>query len=401
MAVAAQLVYRALDANGDPVSGAKLYFFDAGTSTERDVFTSSALSTTITQPVVSDANGWFQAIYIDGTAGNYKDRLHDASDVALRDDLDNISPAVQGTVPVSQGGTGATTASAARTALSVPSQAVHDALDTRVTTAETTISNNIDTTVETLTWGASVEIDHASQSTFYLQVQGTTSITITNMRTAGEFHLFLAQDATGGRAVTFSSDFDFGSDYPDLPTAANGIVHIVGKVYDSKVRCRVEWGSVPSNHAWDFLFEEQQSAGVDGTNSLATTETIRVINTEVYDYSGGASVSSNQITLDSSIFKRVALKIRAQTWNLQSWQLRLYDVTGGGSTRIAESPPVKRSNTSTMHWLELETEVDLSANVDLEVRVYSSNAVTAGHGTAGNIGSETEVYLQVFGKGLA
>ena len=44
MAVAAQLVYRALDANGDPASGAKLYFFDAGTSTERDVFTSSALS---------------------------------------------------------------------------------------------------------------------------------------------------------------------------------------------------------------------------------------------------------------------------------------------------------------------------------------------------------------------
>ena len=111
-------------------------------------------------------------------------------------------------------------------------------------------------------------------------------------------------------------------------------------------------------------------------------------------------MSSNQITISSSVFKRVHIKVRAQTWNQSLWQIRLYDVTGA-ATRIAESPPVQRSNTSTAHWLELETEINLSADTVIEVRVYSSNANTGGHGNAANLGSETEVYTQVFGKGLA
>ena len=194
-----------------PVSGAKLYFFNAGTTTTRNVYSDSALTSVTSQPVLSDANGWFQALYIDGTAGDYRVRMHDASDVPLRDDYDNAAPPVTGTVPLAQGGTGGTTAATARTNLSVPSQSQHDALDTRLSTAETTVANYIDSDEETLTWAASIEIDHASQSTFQVTLAGTTSFTITGLRDGGQFALLLIQDGTGNRSVTFSSDFEFPS----------------------------------------------------------------------------------------------------------------------------------------------------------------------------------------------
>lgn len=69
---------RALDSNGDPLPGAKLNFYKAGTSTRKDTYSDEALTTTHANPVVADADGEFSAIYL---LGKYKVVLTDSSDV--------------------------------------------------------------------------------------------------------------------------------------------------------------------------------------------------------------------------------------------------------------------------------------------------------------------------------
>lgn len=63
--------FQALDANGDPYSGAKLYFYRTGTSTLLDTYTTSALTTANSNPVVADSAGRFGPIYL-GTSYDYK-----------------------------------------------------------------------------------------------------------------------------------------------------------------------------------------------------------------------------------------------------------------------------------------------------------------------------------------
>lgn len=58
---------RAADANGKGYAGAKWYFYEAGTTTLQAVYTTAALTTAHTNPVVADAGGLFPAIYFDPT----------------------------------------------------------------------------------------------------------------------------------------------------------------------------------------------------------------------------------------------------------------------------------------------------------------------------------------------
>ena len=63
----------AVDSSGTPLSGALLYTYRAGTTTLANTFTTRALDTPHSNPIVSDANGVFPAIFLDTDAGyNYK-----------------------------------------------------------------------------------------------------------------------------------------------------------------------------------------------------------------------------------------------------------------------------------------------------------------------------------------
>jgi hypothetical protein len=55
----------ALDADGSPYAGAKLFFYQAGTSTLQDVFTDATLNVPLSNPVVSDGAGRFVQIWAD------------------------------------------------------------------------------------------------------------------------------------------------------------------------------------------------------------------------------------------------------------------------------------------------------------------------------------------------
>ena len=82
-------ITQALDGNGNPLAGAKYNFYEAGTSTRKDTFTTQAGDVAHANPVIADGNGNFAAIWL---SGNYKEDLTDADDVSLAGfPVDNVS----------------------------------------------------------------------------------------------------------------------------------------------------------------------------------------------------------------------------------------------------------------------------------------------------------------------
>jgi len=76
-----EAVTRAVDANGDPVSGALLTVYLAGTTTSVTTYQDSSLSTAHASPVVADSSGVFAAIYLD--PGAYKVDITDSEGTSL------------------------------------------------------------------------------------------------------------------------------------------------------------------------------------------------------------------------------------------------------------------------------------------------------------------------------
>lgn len=79
---------------GATLPGAKLNFYQTGTTTRQDTYTTSALSVAHANPVVADANGRFPPIYLDPSLVQYKAVLTDANDV----EIDTVDPYVTPTV---------------------------------------------------------------------------------------------------------------------------------------------------------------------------------------------------------------------------------------------------------------------------------------------------------------
>lgn len=54
----------AFDGNGRPMAGAKLYFYEAGTTTPRNTYSDAALTVANTNPVIADAAGQWPAVWL-------------------------------------------------------------------------------------------------------------------------------------------------------------------------------------------------------------------------------------------------------------------------------------------------------------------------------------------------
>jgi len=76
------------DGNGEPLSGGKLNFYDAGTTDAQPVYSDEDLVTPLSNPVVADASGRFPTMYMQKIV--YKIVLTDSDDVviATEDDVD-------------------------------------------------------------------------------------------------------------------------------------------------------------------------------------------------------------------------------------------------------------------------------------------------------------------------
>lgn len=71
----------AIDANGDAVSGAKLYVYEAGTTTPVTTYSDAALTSANSSPVVANSAGKFNSVYV--ADGNYKVDIQDADGASL------------------------------------------------------------------------------------------------------------------------------------------------------------------------------------------------------------------------------------------------------------------------------------------------------------------------------
>lgn len=77
-----------IDATGRKASGAKIYFYDAGTTSPRIVYTDDALSVPHAHPTVCDANGIVPDIFL--PYGSYRARVTTSGGTVIRD-TDNIA----------------------------------------------------------------------------------------------------------------------------------------------------------------------------------------------------------------------------------------------------------------------------------------------------------------------
>lgn len=75
----------ALDTVGVPVPGARLYTYAAGTLTERDTYTTIDLDVAHDNPVIADAAGRFDPIFLDSSLA-YRVILKDSNDVEIYDE---------------------------------------------------------------------------------------------------------------------------------------------------------------------------------------------------------------------------------------------------------------------------------------------------------------------------
>ena len=75
---------------GSSLPGAKLYFYETGTTTEQPVYQESTLTTAHTQPIVADASGFFDDIWLDPNEGvDYRVKLDTSADVQVWQ-IDNV-----------------------------------------------------------------------------------------------------------------------------------------------------------------------------------------------------------------------------------------------------------------------------------------------------------------------
>lgn len=81
---------RATSSNGLNLDGAKWYFYQSGTTTPQSVYTTAALSTPHSNPVVADAAGKFPNIFFNA-ALSYRGVLKTADDVTTIYDIDPIN----------------------------------------------------------------------------------------------------------------------------------------------------------------------------------------------------------------------------------------------------------------------------------------------------------------------
>jgi len=90
--LAPQVKFTAMDSNGDPYVGGKLYTYETGTSTLKTSWVDSTKVTPNTNPIVLDSRGQAD-VWIDSSGGAYRFKLHDVDDVTIwtKDNINDLT----------------------------------------------------------------------------------------------------------------------------------------------------------------------------------------------------------------------------------------------------------------------------------------------------------------------
>lgn len=384
---------QALDLLGHAAPGAKLRFYDAGTTNPRAVYSDDGLSIPIDQTDGIEANsaGVWPEIFV-GTSV-YKVTIHDADDVliATYDDIDPSLSTNAGALAIASGGTGATTASGARSNLGVFSQAAGDALDTRVADVETVLDNPILAASVTQSYAASFTPDFSGDETRDVTLTGNITINAPTVTAGQKIRLILIQDGTGSRTWSVNSAFKFPGGYvPPLSTTASAVDVLEGYARTTGI-IEVTAFKRQDPLVNIAILEEQQSQGTDAGTFTSGADRTRVLNTEVSDLAGIVTLSSNQFTLGSGTYY---IEWRAPTsTGVGDHQSLLYNVTD--TTEVKRGTPEDSAVSSVGSAMVVITS---SKAFEIRHRCTSTQAST-GLGDASNFG--TEVYTRVVIRKLA
>ena len=134
-----------------------------------------------------------------------------------------------------------------------------------------------------------------------------------------------------------------------------------------------------------ILIREEQAAGTDAGTSVTGSWLTRVLNTEVIDSKGKASLAANQITLEAGTYK---CRASSPFYVSGDVQIRLRNVTGA-VTLLEGTSEVTNTSTSRS---EIVGQFTIAAAQALEVQYQvDTPQATTGLGKAANYG-EKEVY---------
>lgn len=244
------------NSDGVPYIGAKAYFYDAGTTTPRTVYSDSALTVPRTQPVEADSSGKFPAIYVQ--AGVYKIKVTQSDNTLIyeQDNVDaGVASNVSGAVPIANGGTAGTTAATARANLGAASQTGLDTLTSSTTTA---LAGKADTV----------------HTHLIADVTDSTSVgrDVVKATDAAAARTAIGATATGASVFTATDE-----------AAARYAILAIG--------------------APDFEAEHQVSSGSGaGVTVSANTWTQRPLNTVIINNISGANLTANKVTLPEGTY---------------------------------------------------------------------------------------------------
>lgn len=383
---------QALDTLGVKAPGAKLRFYDAGTTNPRAVYSDDGLSIPIDQSdgIAADSAGVWPEIFV-GT-GVYKITIHSSTDVliATYDDIDPSLSTNAGALAVASGGTGATTAAGARSNLGAYSQVAGDALDDRLADVELLLDNPILAAAVTQTYAASFTPDFTAGETRSVTLTGGLTLNAPTATVGQAFRLFLIQDATGNRTWSVNSAYKFaGGAVPPLSTSANAVDELWGHYRSSGV-AEVEGFKRQDALTNIAILEDQKAQNTGGGTFTSGADRTRTLNTEVSDLTGMVVLASNQFTLGAGTYH---ITWSAPAYNVNFHQSLLYNVTDATEIKRGTTEKADGATNTTTRSVGSAVVV-ITASKAFEIRHRCATTVaTDGFGVAGNLG--TEVYTQV------
>ncbi len=435
-----------LDLNGDPVSGAKLNIYDAGTMDAHDVWTDAAVSVPGANPIVANSTGVVPLRYL-GT-GAWKVTFTDSDDVALTnyDTLDSVPGAIDhssyltGTVSPSRA-TSSETTGRATDSDDRGKMLVCDATGGDFTiTLEGAPADGIDIVVKNEGASGIVTVDDAGDdlqlmpgdsATFrsdgaswhtceaFSRTDGVATIAYadpitpslihpsgttyevdtvtgnmvvnnpTNGRpgTRGVFRFVM--DATGGRRVTWGAGYT-GSVYVD--ESANAISH-VGFLVTAAAAAEIYSLSEPREPVLSAILRYAPASGTAAQGSLTAATWNKVTLGTLTDIDG-RSVAS----LSSSVFALLAGTYRIEAWfkhnNAGSAQARIYntdDTSTAGVDNVSSTNAALEGGAVYI----LADRVTIAATKNHELQAYPDTGYAASTIGSAVTSGEVENYVTI------
>jgi hypothetical protein len=321
--------------NVQPPDGAKLYFFEPGTTTPKTTYKEQSESTPHTHPVVADSTGRFDAIFLTGT---YKVVLKDKNDVTIWTE-DNVTGA--GNSWADQGDFDSSTNAGDYPAggnkndvyrvteefvLNAASGGhrvyVGDFIKSNVSSPTATNADwdiikgiSINTGAVALTVAATTPTDCRKGTIFTATLDQNTTLSNPSNKIIGQTYTWIiTQDSTGDRTLAYGTDFDFLTNSTIESTAAAKTT-IVGRcVSATSIECWIE-NPVDVDYETDRLL-----INVASTASVtATADRIKFISKK------GHTITVNDMSVSFALTDIMSgTSLKASTW-YDLWT----DSTGG------------------------------------------------------------------------